>query len=210
MPVLSLEFPMLQTLFKTALPMLNLEERAYIDKAFKDTDRNVRKIYKAPELDWMNTAMSLPQHRTTESKVADDADLPRLVHLTLQVLQHLGVVAEFLQEVLETRSAFGSTAGDDAQKHDVEKGIAATALGRKGRSAVTMQDAEWLSLGNSRTSSIVTTRTKLSTTTTLEEDQRSLDLTFSGTPFHIARDGSSVTSGNDLDNAPPPYSPTAV
>ena len=210
MPMLSSQFRTLQTLYKTALPMLNLEERAYIDKAFKDTDRSVRRIYKAPELDWMHSALSLPQHRTKESEPADYAELPRLVHQTLQVLQHLGVVAEFLQEVLETRSAFESPAGGDSRKNDIEKSASIPGLGTKSRSAVTMQDAEWLSIGTSRTSSIVTTRTKLSTTTTLEEDQRSLDLTFNGTQFHIARDGSSVTSGNEIDNAPPPYSSTAA
>jgi hypothetical protein len=210
MPTLSSQFRMLQTLYKTAHPMLNLEERAYIDKAFKDTDRSVRRIYAAPELDWMNTAMSLPQHRTRQSEAADHTETPRLVHQTLQVLQHLGIVAEFLQEVLETRTTSGSFAKEDLEKDRLETDKMALQLGMDNRSSVTMQDAEWLSLGTSRTSSIVTTRTKLSTTTTLEEDQRSLDLTFGGTPFHIARDGSGITSGNDLDHAPPPYSPTAA
>jgi hypothetical protein len=210
MPTLSSQFRMLQTLYKVAHPMLSLEERAYIDKAFKDTDRSVRKIYAAPELDWMNSGLSLPQHRTKQSDAAENTDLPRLVHVTLQVLQHLGVVAEFLQEVLETRSTSGSTAKEDLGRDRFEKAKTTSELGIDSRSSMTMPDAEWLSIGTSRTSSIVTTRTKLSTTTTLEEDQRSLDLNFGGTPFHIARDGSMITSGNDLDHAPPPYSPTAV
>ena len=210
MPILSSQFRMLQTLYKTALPMLNLEERAYIDKAFKDTDRNVRKIYKAPELDWLNSALSLPQHRTKQSDAAEHTELPRLVHQTLQVLQHLGVVAEFLQEVLETRPALFSSLNEDSRKDGLERWRTAKESGLASRSTVTMQDAEWLSLDTSRTSSIVTTRTKLSTTTTLEEDQQSLDLTFGETPFHIAHDGSRITTGNDLENAPPPYSPTAV
>ena len=210
MPTLSAQFRMLQTIYKTALPMLSLEERAYIDKAFKDTDRNVRRIYAAPELDWMNTASSLPQHRMKPFSATNHTEMPRLVHQTLQVLQHLGVVAEFLQEVLETRSTSGSFPKDGLEKDSVEKGQTSSEPGVAGQSSVPMQDAEWLSLGTSRTSSIVTTRTKLSTTTTLEEDQRSLDLTFGGTPFHIAHDGSRITSDNDLDHAPPPYSPTAA
>jgi hypothetical protein len=158
----------------------------------------------------MNSGLSLPQHRTKQSDAAENTDLPRLVHVTLQVLQHLGVVAEFLQEVLETRSTSGSTAKEDLGRDRFEKAKTTSELGIDSRSSMTMPDAEWLSIGTSRTSSIVTTRTKLSTTTTLEEDQRSLDLNFGGTPFHIARDGSMITSGNDLDHAPPPYSPTAV
>jgi hypothetical protein len=207
MPTLSSQFKMLQALYKTALPMLDLEERVYVDKAFKDTDRNVRKIYKAPELDWMNSVSSLPEHRTKQSDAAGHAEMPRLVHQTLQVLQHLGVVAEFLQEVLETRSAFSSALQEVSRKESPDKDKAATEPGTAGRSGVAMPDAEWLSIGTSRTSSIVTTRTKLSTTTTLEEDQHSLDLIFDGMPFHIAHDGSRITSGNDPENAPPPYSP---
>jgi hypothetical protein len=214
MPILSSQFRMLQTLYKAAYPMLSLEERAYIDKAFKDTDRSVRKIYQAPELEWMNSSVSPPQHRTTQSNAADSKELPRLVHVTLQVLQHLGVVAEFLQEVLETRTTSEETSNEYPEKDKLAKGKTVSEPGMDARSSVTMPDAEWLSIGTSRTSSIVTTRTKLSMATTLEEDQRSMDqrsvdLTFAGTPFHIARDGSSITSGSDFEHAPPPYSPTA-
>jgi len=207
MATLSSQFRMLQALYKTALHMLDLEERIYVDKAFKDTDRNIRKIYSSPELDWVNSASSIPEHRTKQSDAADQAEMPRLVHQTLQVLQHLGIVAEFLQEVLETRSAFGSALQEVSRKESPDKGKPATELGMASRSGVTMLDAEWVSLGTSRTSSIVTTRTKLSTTTTLEEDQHSLDLIFDGMPFHIAHDGSRITSGNEPENAPPPYSP---
>jgi hypothetical protein len=210
MPTLSSQFKMLQALYKTALPMLDLEERVYVDKAFKDTDRSVRKIYKAPELDWMNSASSLPEHRTQQSDAVDHAEMPRLVHQTLQVLQHLGIVAEFLQEVLETRSAFSSALQEVSREESPDRGKAATELGVAGRSGVTMLDAEWLSIGTSRTSSIVTTRTKLSTTTTLEEDQHSLDLIFDGIPFHITHDGSRITSRNEPENAPPPYSPASA
>jgi hypothetical protein len=220
MPKLTSQFRMLQALYKAAYPMLSLEERAYVDKAFKDTDRSVRKIYAAPELDWMNSAISLSQHRTKQSNAAENRELPRLVHVTLQVLQHLGVVAEFLQEVLETRTTSGSTAKEYPEKNGLEKGKAFSELGTDSRSSVTLQDAEWLSLGTSRTSSIVTTRTKLSVTTTLEEDQRSVDqrsvdqhsvdLNFGGIPFHITHDGSSITSGDDIEHAPPPYSPTVM
>jgi hypothetical protein len=162
----------------------------------------------------MNSSAGLPQHRTTQSNAADSKELPRLVHVTLQVLQHLGVVAEFLQDVLETRTTSGATTKVHPEKEKLDKGKTVSEPGMDARSSVTMPDAEWLSIGTSRTSSIVTTRTKLSMTTTLEEDQRSLDqrsvdLTFAGTPFHIARDGSSITSGSDFEHAPPPYSPTA-
>jgi hypothetical protein len=207
MATLSSQFRMLQALYKTALHMLDLEERIYVDKAFKDTDRSIRKIYASPELDWVNSASSIPEHRTKQPDAADQAEMPRLVHQTLQVLQHLGIVAEFLQEVLETRSAFGSALQEVSLKESPDKGKPATELGMASRSGVTMLDAEWVSLGTSRTSSIVTTRTKLSTTTTLEEDQHSLDLIFDGMPFHIAHDGSRITSGNEPENAPPPYSP---
>jgi hypothetical protein len=207
MPTLSSQFRMLQALYKTALHMLDLEERIYVDKAFKDTDRSIRKIYASPELDWVNSASSLPEHRMKQSDAADHAEMPRLVHQTLQVLQHLGMVAEFLQEVVETRSAFGSALQEVSRKESPDKGKPATELGMTGRSGVTMLDAEWVSLGTSRASSIITTRTKLSTTTTLEEDQHSLDLIIDGMPFHIAHDGSRITSGNEPENAPPPYSP---
>jgi hypothetical protein len=206
MPILSSQFRMLQTIYKAAYPMLSLEERAYIDKAFEDTDRSVRKIYQTPEPGWINSSASLPQYRMIQSNAADTKELPRLVHVTLQVLQHLGVVAEFLQEVLETRTT-------SPEKEKLDKGKTVSEPGMDARSSVTIPDAEWLSIGTSRTSSIVTTRTKISMTTTLEEDQRSLDqrsvdLTFAGMPFHIARDGSSITSGSDFEHAPPPYSPT--
>ena len=207
MPTLSSQFKMLQALYKTALPMLDLEERVYIDKAFKDTDRSLRKIHAAPGLDWANSASSIPDHRTKQSDAAKHAEMSRSVHQTLQVLQHLGIVAEFLQEVLETRSAFGSALQEVPREESPDKGKPTTELGMASRSGVTMLDAEWLSLGTSRASSIITTRTKLSTTTTLEEDQHSLDLIFDGMPFHIAHDGSRITSGNEPENAPPPYSP---
>jgi hypothetical protein len=187
--------------------MLDLEERIYVDKAFKDTDRSIRKIYASPELDWVNSASSTPELRPKQSDAADHAEMPRLLHQTLQVLQHLGIVAEFLQEVLETRSAFGSALQEVSWKESPDKGKPATELGIAGRSGVAMLDAEWVSVGTSRTSSIVTTRTKLSTTTTLEEDQHSLDLIFDGMAFHIAHDGSRITSENEPENAPPPYSP---
>ena len=52
---------------------------------------------------------------------------------------------------------------------------------------------------HSRASSIVSTQTKF-TTTTLQEDARSIDINVGGQYFRISRDGSSVTA-----DAPPPY-----
>ena len=57
---------------------------------------------------------------------------------------------------------------------------------------------------HSRASSLVSTRTKFSTTTL--DDARSIDIHVGGQYFRIARDGSRIT-----DDAPPPYSdPTAA
>ncbi|KIX05165.1 uncharacterized protein Z518_06037 [Rhinocladiella mackenziei CBS 650.93] len=52
---------------------------------------------------------------------------------------------------------------------------------------------------HSRASSVVSTRTKFSTTT-LQEDARSIDINVGGQYFRISRDGSRITA-----DAPPPY-----
>ncbi len=54
----------------------------------------------------------------------------------------------------------------------------------------------------SRASSLVSTRTRISTTT-LQEDARSIDLNIGGQYFRISRDGSKVTSTNLGDSLPP-------
>lgn len=54
----------------------------------------------------------------------------------------------------------------------------------------------------SRASSIVSTRTKISTNTA-HEDARSIDLTFDGVCFRINRDGSRITTSGPRDSLPP-------
>ncbi|KIW58713.1 hypothetical protein PV05_03212 [Exophiala xenobiotica] len=54
---------------------------------------------------------------------------------------------------------------------------------------------------HSRASSVVSTRTKYSTTT-LQEDARSIDINIAGQHFRISRDGSRITNDD-----PPPYAP---
>jgi len=54
----------------------------------------------------------------------------------------------------------------------------------------------------SRASSLVSTRTKFSTTT-FQEDAKSIDLSISGRHFRISRDGSKVTSINHGESLPP-------
>lgn len=57
----------------------------------------------------------------------------------------------------------------------------------------------------SRASSLVSTRTRISTTT-LQDDARSIDLNIAGQHFRISRDGSRVTSANIRDTLPPYWS----
>ena len=59
----------------------------------------------------------------------------------------------------------------------------------------------------SRASSLISTRTRFSTTT-FQEDAKSIDLSVSGHHFRISRDGSKVTSVNSGESLPPyPFSP---
>jgi hypothetical protein len=59
----------------------------------------------------------------------------------------------------------------------------------------------------SRASSLISTRTRFSTTT-FHEDAKSIDLSISGQHFRISRDGSTVTSINNGESLPPyPFSP---
>ena len=67
-----------------------------------------------------------------------------------------------------------------------------------------MRDIAPVGARHSRASSLVSTRTKFSTTT--QDDARSIDIHVGGQYFRIARDGSRIT-----DDAPPPYTdPTNV
>jgi hypothetical protein len=54
----------------------------------------------------------------------------------------------------------------------------------------------------SRASSVISTRTKISTNTA-REDARSIDLNIDGSYFRINRDGSRITTGEFRDNLPP-------
>ena len=59
----------------------------------------------------------------------------------------------------------------------------------------------------SRASSLISTRTRFSTTT-FQDDSQSIDLSVSGHHFRISRDGSKVTSVNPGESLPPyPFSP---
>jgi hypothetical protein len=59
----------------------------------------------------------------------------------------------------------------------------------------------------SRASSLISTRTRFSTTT-FQDDAKSIDLSISGQHFRISRDGSKVTSVNRGESLPPyPFSP---
>src|SRR2546421_4099235 len=59
----------------------------------------------------------------------------------------------------------------------------------------------------SRASSLISTRTRFSTTT-FQDDAKSIDLSVSGQHFRISRDGSKVTSVNRGESLPPyPFSP---
>ena len=64
-----------------------------------------------------------------------------------------------------------------------------------------------LSTRPSRASSLISTRTRFSTTT-FQDDAKSIDLSVSGQHFRISRDGSKVTSVNRGESLPPyPFSP---
>jgi hypothetical protein len=64
-----------------------------------------------------------------------------------------------------------------------------------------------LATRQSRASSLISTRTRFSTTT-FQEDAKSIDLSISGQHFRISRDGSKVTSINHGESLPPyPFSP---
>ena len=58
----------------------------------------------------------------------------------------------------------------------------------------------------SRASSLISTRTRFSTTT-FQEDAKSIDLSISGQHFRISRDGSKVTTINQESLPPYPFSP---
>ena len=74
----------------------------------------------------------------------------------------------------------------------------------------TQEVAASLATRPSRASSLVSTRTKFSTTT-FQEDAKSIDLSISGQHFRISRDGSKVTSINPAELLPPyPFSPLQV
>src|ERR1700733_12815995 len=64
-----------------------------------------------------------------------------------------------------------------------------------------------LSTRPSRASSLISTRTRFSTTT-FQDDAKSIDLSISGQHFRISRDGSKVTSVNRGESLPPyPFRP---
>jgi len=67
--------------------------------------------------------------------------------------------------------------------------------------------ADSLSTRPSRASSLISTRTRFSTTT-FQDDAKSIDLSISGQHFRISRDGSKVTSVNRGESLPPyPFGP---
>ena len=156
---------------------------------------------------WLDVELSLP---------TPDAD-PTISKLTLSFAQSksLHVVTQNMLGVhrMFANSASGSKVVESVQDGNLEDGVSEatdqlTGLGPLGSSTdglstsivpPWMRDMAPSGARHSRASSLVSTRTKFSTTTL--DDARSIDIHVGGQYFRIARDGSRIT-----DDAPPPYS----